>query len=160
MPKSQYVAINEVRGALVECGVWRGGSMMALALALLQSACADRPLYLFDTFSGMTEPSAQDGTRAHKKWRLNQAESHNEWCYASLEDVQRNLYSTGYNRDLIRFVVGKVEDTLPSQAPEQIALLRLDTDWYASTRHELAVIYAGAFLIAQRRPQHGKRRSL
>jgi O-methyltransferase len=34
-----------------------------------------------------------------------------------------------------------VEDTLPDQAPERIALLRLDTDWYASTKHELEQLY-------------------
>jgi hypothetical protein len=55
--------------------------------------------------------------------------------------VKQAVYSTGYNRDKFHFVQGMVEDTLPEKAPEQIALLRLDTDWYESTRHELIHLF-------------------
>jgi hypothetical protein len=63
------------------------------------------------------------------------------WARSPLDEVRRNLLATGYPADRVRFVVGRVEDTLPDQAPESIALLRLDTDWYASTRHELVHLF-------------------
>jgi O-methyltransferase len=51
------------------------------------------------------------------------------------------MYSTGYDMGRIHFVKGKVEDTIPNGAPSRIAILRLDTDWYESTRHELENLY-------------------
>jgi O-methyltransferase len=69
------------------------------------------------------------------------ADDHNEWCYASLDDVRRNLLSTGYPVEKCHFIIGDVLQTLPAAGPSQIALLRLDTDWYASTRHELTHLY-------------------
>ena len=60
---------------------------------------------------------------------------------APFEEVSRNMFSTGYDRARINFVRGKVEDTLPASAPAEIALLRLDTDWYESTSHELVHLY-------------------
>ena len=55
--------------------------------------------------------------------------------------VRANVESTGYPRERIHCVQGMVEDTLPDRAPERIALLRLDTDWYESTKHELEQLY-------------------
>jgi hypothetical protein len=141
MRATDYVVHNDVPGAIVECGVWRGGSMMAIALSLLKLKRGDVPLYLFDTFAGMAEPSKEDGQAVHAKWKANQTKAHNNWVYASLEDVRTNLFSTGYDRSLCSFVQGKVEDTIPSAAPERIALLRLDTDWYESTKHELEHLF-------------------
>jgi O-methyltransferase len=63
------------------------------------------------------------------------------WCYAGLEEVRVNLASTGYPVDRVHFVRGKVEDTIPGTVPEPIALLRLDTDWYESTKHELTHLF-------------------
>ena len=63
------------------------------------------------------------------------------WAIASLEDVQAGMAETGYPAERVHFHQGLVEDTIPAQAPEQIAILRLDTDWYASTRHELDHLY-------------------
>jgi hypothetical protein len=51
------------------------------------------------------------------------------------------MYETGYDREKISFVKGKVEETIPDNAPQSISLLRLDTDWYESTRHELIHLY-------------------
>jgi hypothetical protein len=58
-----------------------------------------------------------------------------------LEEVRSNLVATGYPLDRVRFVKGIVQDTIPAAAPEVIALLRLDTDWYDSTAHELLHLY-------------------
>ena len=140
----RYLTRAQVPGAIVECGVWRGGSMMAAALALLEAGDV-RDLYLFDTFAGMTEPGDRDidhvGVAARPVFAQLAAGNHNEWCYASLEDVRENLLATGYPEAKCHFIRGDVLETLPAVEPKQIALLRLDTDWYASTRHELTQLY-------------------
>jgi hypothetical protein len=144
----RHVARNAVPGDIVECGVWRGGSMMAAALTLLQEHDAGRTLHLFDTFAGMTQPGefdiAADGRSAAAL--LREADPADEgpqsiWCRAPLEGVRAAMAGTGYDMARVRFVAGPVEKTLPGEAPERIALLRLDTDWYESTRHELESLY-------------------
>lgn len=142
---ARYVAQNQVSGAIVECGVWKGGSTMVMAYALQQMGVTDRLIYLYDTYEGMSEPTEKDkdlsGTSAQGTWVDNQTDSVNEWCYSPLEEVQKNLQSTGYPIENIHFVKGKVEDTMPATLPKQIALLRLDTDWFDSTYHELIHLY-------------------
>lgn len=141
----RYIHRNLLAGAFVECGVWRGGSSMAMALTLLQEGAADRDLLLYDTFEGMTQPLSVDrtheGVLASEAMELD-VEKTGVWCKASLEDVQQNMRSTGYSEKLLHFVKGPVEQTVPAQSPEgPIALLRLDTDWYESTMHELVHLY-------------------
>ncbi len=143
----RYVEASHLAGAIVECGVWRGGSMMMAALTLRALGVANRELYLFDTFQGMTEPTAHDrrwsGEHASEKFvRTQRADgTGSDWCRASLDDVRRNMLSTGYPTERVYYCQGPVEQTLPGSAPEQVALLRLDTDWYESTRHELEHLY-------------------
>jgi hypothetical protein len=142
----EYVSTNNIEGAIVECGVWRGGSMMAVAQTLLQCADTSRHLYLFDTFEGMPKPSEEDKDlygKSASKIISNQTKQpeNSQWCYASLDEVEKNLALTGYPRNQIHFVQGKVEDTIPLETLESIALLRLDTDWYESTIHELKHLY-------------------
>ena len=60
---------------------------------------------------------------------------------APLHEVKQAMMLTRYPWEKLIFVPGRVEVTLPDQAPEQIALLRLDTDWYESTYHELEHLY-------------------
>lgn len=140
----RYVTSNGIEGAIVECGVWRGGSTMAALLTLKGLSHTDRDVYLYDTFSGMSEPtdsdvdylgvSAADGLSKYERGT-------GLWAYATLEDVRANVFSTGYPEQRIRFVRGKVEDTIPATLPGSIALLRLDTDWYESTKHELEHLF-------------------
>jgi hypothetical protein len=141
----RYLEANQVAGDFVECGVWRGGSSMNMALTLLETARPVRNLFLFDTFAGMSEPTVNDvdvhGRAAKSKFDGMADGNVNQWCYASFEEVRANLQSTGYPEDLVHLVKGKVEDTIPQHAPERIALLRLDTDWYESTRHELEQLF-------------------
>ena len=140
----EYVVARGVPGAIVECGVWRGGSMMAAALTLLRLAATDRELYLYDTYAGMPPPSDVDTTRSGVRAADLLAEEDEDshiWAIASLSDVRAAVLSTHYPEQRIQFVEGLVEDTLPVTAPEQIALLRLDTDWYRSTKHELEQLY-------------------
>ncbi len=140
----RYVTTAKVPGAYVECGVWRGGSSMAAALGFLAAGDA-RPLYLFDTFEGMSEPSEHDRRAADNTSASvlldHSGESDKIWCRASIEDVAANMATTGYESENIQLCKGKVEDTLPMQAPDQISILRLDTDWYESTKHELIHLY-------------------
>jgi hypothetical protein len=142
----KYVVDSQIEGDIVECGVWRGGSMMAVAKTLRWLGDSSRTLRLFDTFEGMTPPTDNDVEFDGQTARTllassdkNDAES--VWCYAPLEGVRAVLSETGYDPERLVFVQGRVEDTLPESAPEQIALLRLDTDWYESTRYELEHLY-------------------
>jgi O-methyltransferase len=140
----EYVAARDVPGAIVECGVWRGGSMMAAALTLLRLGVSDRELYLYDTFAGMPPPTEVDTTRSGERAADLLArgdESSHIWAIASLGDVREAILSVGYPENRIHFVEGLVEETLPATAPQEIALLRLDTDWYRSTKHELEHLY-------------------
>jgi len=142
----RYLVDNRIEGDVVECGVWKGGSMMAVARTLLQAGDTGRNLFLFDTFEGMTEPGGDDvSLDGETAAALMQAGTRDEtdlvWCYAPLERVKQTIHGVGYEPAKIHFVKGRVEQTIPGQAPDRIALLRLDTDWYESTRHELEHLY-------------------
>lgn len=138
----RHVVRAQVPGALVECGVWKGGSMMAAALTLRELAATDRELYLFDTFDGMTEPTAADVDRSPESRAASEVlDEINAWCRVGSDEVAANLRSTGYPAEFVRLVEGPVEQTLPERAPDRIAVLRLDTDWYESTAHELLHLY-------------------
>ena len=143
-----YLVKAGISGALVECGVWKGGATMLMALTLLKLDAANRELYLFDTFQGMTPPTEKDtvawsGQSVQEKWAEDQRGEKNNfgWWAVSRQEVVKNLISTGYPKELILAVEGDVATTIPAQSPEGIALLRLDTDWYESTLHELRHLY-------------------
>jgi O-methyltransferase len=141
----QYVVRNKIAGDIVECGVWRGGSMMAVALTLLELGALERKLWLFDTFEGMPPPTEADvdlaGTPASKILQMTDKQTSIYWGYGPLEQVQWVMRQSGYDPSKIVMVKGKVEETVPANAPDQIALLRLDTDWYESTYHEMVHLY-------------------
>ncbi len=141
-----YVHDAGISGDIVECGVWRGGQSMLAAEVLLGKGDTTRTFWLYDTYTGMSEPTEHDvyihpEEAAPQKWERYNRGDHNEWCYAPLEDVKQNLLDTKYPEKQIKFVQGKVEDTIPAEIPNTIALLRLDTDWYESTLHELEHLY-------------------
>lgn len=142
-----YVLSKGLKGDFVECGVWRGGSAMLIAKMLINRNITDRKIYLYDTFEGMSAPTnldvaynGQDASLLLEESVDNKEQS--VWCLADLADVKKNLQSTGFPELNLVYVKGKVEDTLPSNLPNgKIALLRLDTDWYESTKHELNVLF-------------------
>ena len=146
-----YVVRRGVPGALLECGVWRGGSVLVMIRTLQRLGVTDRHVYLFDTFEGMTKPTEADVSEydppALSTWETSRQEDRQPWNWAftpeifGVEQVQEVLFATGYPRELIHFVVGPVEETIPGSAPADIAVIRLDTDWYESTRHELEHLY-------------------
>ncbi len=140
----RYVVQSRIPGDIVECGVWKGGSMMTVARTLLEHDDRSRQLFLFDTFEGMPAPTEEDvdysGEDAQAKLERSRKDAR-VWAIAPLEGVRQAVLSVGYNAAQIHFVQGKVEDTIPGGAPPTIALLRLDTDWYESTRHELVHLF-------------------
>lgn len=146
MDAVEYIVKNGIEGAIVECGVWKGGSSMAMAMTLLRLKAEPRQLYLYDTFSGMPAPTDNDvswqGKMAGEKFAQTQtAEDASEWARSPLDEVKRNMASTGYPAEMCHFVQGKVEETIPETVPEKIAILRLDTDWYESTKHEMIHLF-------------------
>jgi hypothetical protein len=134
----EYLVKAAIPGAIVECGVWRGGMMMAAAHTLLKLGDTSRELFLYDTFEGMPEPTEAD----ENFWGEPPSSEEDQTTGmrplgASLEDVKRALYTVGYPHHRIHFVKGRIEDTVPERAPGQISFLRLDTCFYESTHHEL-----------------------
>lgn len=140
----EYVVHHDIPGAIVECGVWKGGSMLAV-MDTLNRLTQVRDLYLFDTFEGMSDPTEFDrdyrDVDAVDQLISTKRETSLVWAYSPLDEVKDNLSRVNYQSERINFIAGKVENTIPANAPEQIALLRLDTDWYESTRHELEHLY-------------------
>ncbi len=138
----RYITSVGIEGDVVECGVWRGGSMMAVAEMLQKFDDCDRNLHLFDTFSGMSGPTSNDvsahGDTAESLLKTQSKDDPTSvWCVSPLDEVRQHMQSTGYPEQRIFYYPGMVEETIPDGAPDKIALLRLDTDWYESTRHEM-----------------------
>ena len=141
-----YLVKNNIKGDFVECGVWRGGSTMAAVDTLMKTGDKSREIYLYDTYEGMSEPTEVDkvftGTGADELMSSTKREDPTSvWCYSALEEVQNNVGGLKYPDKLIHYVKGKVEDSIPGTMPGKIALLRLDTDFYESTLHELKYLY-------------------
>lgn len=140
---TRYVVRRRLPGDFVECGVWRGGSMFAAARTLLHLEGAQRTLYLYDTYAGMPPPDSVDVRRDGQPASVLMEDSRDEAtrAFATLQTVKDTMSLSGYSADATKYIVGKVEDTIPQVIPERIALLRLDTDWYSSTLHELKHLY-------------------
>jgi hypothetical protein len=134
-----YVIENNINGDFVECGVWKGGSAMLIAEFLSIKNITHKKIIMYDTYEGMTLPSEKDidfnGKKAKELYK-------DTWCYSSLEEVKSNMSLTNFDQNNIIYIKGKVEETIPKLIPcSSIALLRLDTDWYDSTIHELNFLY-------------------
>ncbi|HEY6503089.1 MAG TPA: TylF/MycF/NovP-related O-methyltransferase [Chitinophagaceae bacterium] len=151
----RYISRNKIEGDIAECGVWKGGSMLAIAKTLLNMNDGVRKLFLYDTFSGMSTPTDADKDPGNKSaadlLKKSDVKTSDVWAYSGLNEVKTTMSLSGYQQELIHYVEGKVEDTIPGTMPGKLALLRLDTDWYESTRHELVHLFPllvpGAVLI-------------
>ncbi len=142
----EYVIENNIPGAIVECGVWKGGSMMAAIKTAQKLKSNNREFYLYDTFEGMTKPTSSDVSLDDKKalTKFTQesiSEQSSKWANIEIEQVRKNILNLGYDKNKIYFVKGLVEESIPKTIPEKIAILRLDTDWYESTKHELIHLF-------------------
>jgi hypothetical protein len=135
----QYITKAKVAGDFVECGVFKAGSSMAAALMMLHVKDC-RTMHLYDTFTGMPTPSEKDfdytGRSAFDE-QARHAATGADWTKAEEHEVTANMASTGYDMSRVILHKGMVEATIPNRAPDKIAILRLDTDWYESTKHEL-----------------------
>jgi hypothetical protein len=152
----KYILENKIEGAIVECGVNSGEFEYIWINELMRNNVYNRDIYLYDTFTGLVEPSEYDYTC--KDAKFNQMDKNavydswksqiinekvNAWCYTPLEKVQQRLISTGYPQIKLHYVIGDVLDTLKNKMniPDKIAILRLDTDWYESSKYELEQMY-------------------
>lgn len=156
---TRYIVEQNVPGSFVECGVWKGGSVMAMVKTCLFLNDNGRDFYLFDSFEGMPKPGKEDigynGVAAEEIYldKLSKAGDNSGWCLAYESEVLSNLIATGYDKQRFKIISGKVERTLieVNALPEKISLLRLDTDWYNSTKLEWEVLYPrvvpGGFVI-------------
>lgn len=152
----RYLNAANIQGDIVECGVWRGGNML-LAKELCDNSPVERRFFLYDTFSGMSQPTESDASQIEKPacetYNESLRDGYCEWAYASEEEVKQNFRSANLLDDSVLFIKGRVEETLVTEdcLPEKIALLRLDTDWYESTKVELEILYprlvSGGILI-------------
>jgi len=129
----KLVEKNNIQGDIVEIGVWKGGSMLSMILA----SSTEREFYLYDTFEGMTEPTVLD-----KDYKNVQASDilnkPSIKCLSTLDEVKKNIY-THVKDKKIHFIKGDI--LLNKTFPSKIAVLRLDTDWYESTKYELEIFY-------------------
>ena len=142
----EYIERYKIDGDVVECGVWKGGSMLAIAETLNRGNNHTRKLYLYDTFEGMSAPTEEDVSHDDLKAEKLLASDTNKdenlvWAYSTLEQVKQTMALSSYPQNQILYIKGKVEDTIPKTLPAKIALLRLDTDWYESTKHELIHLF-------------------
>ena len=145
----EYVIRNGIPGAFVECGVFMGGNIEVMIRALQNLQIDDRDIYLYDTFAGMPQPDWRDDEglsgQMTASWEAHRTDADgtagSNWMRATVETVRQQIEPLGYPAERLHFVKGMVEDTIPGVAPEQIAILRLDTDFYSSTKHELKHLY-------------------
>ncbi len=135
----RYISRTGVVGAIVECGVWRGGSMLTIAKTLVEERDTGRDLYLYDTFTQMPPPTDEDVDLHGMPIAdiYEEALAFEGYANLPLDRVRALMESTGYPSERLHFVPGMVEETIPDSAPDEIALCRLDTDFYLSTKHEM-----------------------
>jgi hypothetical protein len=137
----KYVLERNIEGDFVECGVWRGGNSI-IAAGMFKLYNSHKKVYLYDTFEGMTASTEADVQLATGHTAKEISESINgKWCYAPLGDVKTNFSNLGLLSENVIFVQGDVLQTLQQNIPDKISVLRLDTDWYESTKKEMDTLY-------------------
>ena len=144
----KYLICNKIAGAIVECGVGAGGSIVAIARTLRTLGDTERDIYLYDTYAGMPKPGPEDvrcdGIPAMKQFkRAKLSDTASRWCRSPRTKVKSIVKrkSGRYPSSRFKFIKGMIEDTIPEEAPDNIALLLLDTDFYRSTLHGLNHLY-------------------
>jgi len=149
-----YCEKNNIEGCFVECGVFSGTQEIKICNYILDNNCKPRDIYMYDTFSGLVQPDDNDFTipnnKSNVRYNVNQTrhiwETHKEkcgenWYECSLEQVKINVENTNYPKSFLHYIKGDVLNTLKNDIPFKIAILRLDTDWYKSSKFELEKLY-------------------
>lgn len=167
----KHAVQSGIEGDFVECGVWRGGNSIAAKLTF-ENYGSDKKVWLFDTFAGMTAPTEFDSTpfsdrSTEDRFEETRKGDHNDWCFASLEDVRANFEKSGADLRGVKMVPGDVMKTLANKRnlPDRMSVLRLDTDFYDSTKVEMEVLYprlstGGSLLIDDFGHWDGARRAV
>jgi O-methyltransferase len=170
----EYLVRNRIEGALVECGVLQGKQILMMAHALLEFGARDRDIYLCDTFGWRPPPTPEDYRGfdpagyeiAMRRWEAaERGDNLATFKRATVDEVRRNVDTCGYPAEHLHYVIGDVLETLPAQAPARIAFLRLDTDFYVSTKHELDTLWdrivpGGVLVIDDYGTWHGSRQAV
>jgi len=133
----EYIRLNNIQGDIVECGVWKGGNILG-CIEYLKHYNIEKKIWLYDTFEGMTEVSEFDIDHMGVSGKIWENK-----CESSLDEVKKIISTSTYNSNLINYVKGDVLLTLDvnENIPHKISLLRLDTDWYESTKKEMEILY-------------------
>ena len=146
----RHLKHKNVKGDYVECGVWKGGNLILFKKFLENEKVIEevKSIYGFDTFEGMTEPDENDfqitnKIKAKDLFKTDTNKSSHLWGICKIDDVKNNLSKNLKDIDNINLIKGPVEQTLSikENIPDCISLLRLDTDFYISTKKELEVLY-------------------
>jgi O-methyltransferase len=146
----EFIKQNKVNGDFVECGVWRGGNLI-LFQKFIEKYSLEKKIYAYDTFEGMSEPdeidktfNGQSSSKLLKKLYDKGVDRKKNILIAdcSIEEVQKNFQKYSNKKNLF-CVKGMVEKTLEIEdnLPNKISILRLDTDWYSSTKKELEILF-------------------
>ena len=130
---TQYIAANRLPGDFVECGVLLGGASIMMAVFADHFGLRDRKHYMLDTFCGFTEPTIE------VDYAGDSVSLSGLPHFRHL--VERNIARCGIDPARFVLVEGAVKDTLPLTGMNAVCLLRLDTDDYQSTLHELRTVY-------------------
>jgi O-methyltransferase len=148
----RYVESAKLAGAYVECGVYKGASIVAMIRTLQSLDRSNRDIWLYDTFEGMPKPEAIDkfyaasgdcdwGLGTWNALKRDDGSGGSNWVWGPLDEVKAYVGKTGYPPSRLHYIKGMVEETIPGSAPEKISILRLDTDFYSSTKHEFVHLY-------------------
>uniref|UniRef100_A0A6C0LZF0 Methyltransferase n=1 Tax=viral metagenome TaxID=1070528 RepID=A0A6C0LZF0_9ZZZZ len=146
----QDIIDKNIKGDFVEAGVAQGVSSAFAILMLKTRNSTERDCWLYDTFEGIE--NQKGGWDRPLEWEkdLYGKSAANMWDNGSLsrpyysrtvDFVKNKIVQTGYPENKLHFIKGKVEDTIPDAIPSKISILRLDTDFYLSTKHELEHLY-------------------
>ena len=143
-----YILRNNIKGDFVECGIWRGANLVVMQKLLERNEIDNIKVFGYDTFDGMSEPSKYDydliGNKAEDLMnKTPKKEGRGIWAYSTFQRVKNIIDNSVDSPENIKLIKGKVEETLiqKKNLPKKISLLRLDTDFYESTKVEMEVLY-------------------
>jgi hypothetical protein len=141
-----YVNRAGLKGAFVECGIWKGGNAI-VAKKVADSRGDLREFFLYDTFSGHLPPgskdvSLEDGSSASEKYE-SIVKASGSWAAVSVQEVKKYFGNLNVSTENVRFIEGDMMSTLrdPKLVPASISVLRLDTDWYEPTKLQLEELW-------------------